>query len=146
MIPIVYELIPVRVDITQQNSLPQKFWITYSDINKDTEYILFIPPKSKYIESDAKYLKKISCKEGDYLTVKQRDYFCNNKYIGTASEFDGNMNKIEYFEFNGIIQNGKYFVIGSHPLSHDSKYFGFVDKSQILRKAEPLFKDLTNDN
>jgi type IV secretory pathway protease TraF len=30
------------------------------------------------------------------------------------------------------------FVIGTHPLSYDSKYFGFVDKSQILRRAKPL--------
>jgi CxxC motif-containing protein len=37
------------------------------------------------------------------------------------------------------IPKDKIFVVGTHPLSHDSKYFGFVDKSQIIRKATPLF-------
>jgi type IV secretory pathway protease TraF len=139
-IPFVYEKSPIRIDITQQESLPQKVWITYSDLSINSNYILFNPPKNKYMNnSDIKYLKKIVCKEGDFLKVKNRDYFCNEDYIGTASYFDGKLKPIENFTFNGVVPKDKYFVAGEHILSYDSKYFGFIDKSQILRKAKPFF-------
>jgi len=136
--PIVYKNLPIRIDFTQQSSLDYKIWVTYN-LSTATNYILFVPPKSKYISNDdVKYLKKIACKEKDFLTTINQDYFCNDKHIGTSSRFDGNGKKIDNFIFNGIIPKGKYFVVGTHPLSHDSKYFGFIDKSQILRKAKPL--------
>lgn len=140
IVPFLYEKLPIRIDITQQSSLPQKIWLTYSDLAVESEYILFISPKTKYtLDSNIEYLKKISCNEDDLLVVDEnRDYFCNDKYIGTASKYDGNKNLIENFVFSGIIPKNKYFVTGTHPLSHDSKYFGFVDKSQILRKAIPI--------
>lgn len=140
IVPFIYEHLPIRIDITQQSSLPQKFWLTYSDLSKQSDYILFVPPKSKYIKNDnVKYLKKIACKEGDLLKVdEKRNYFCNEKYIGTANEFDGNKNRVDNFIYNGYIPKDKYFVIGTHVLSHDSKYFGFIDEAQILRKAVPL--------
>jgi len=139
IIPIVYKNLPIRIDFTQQSSLEYKIWLTYSDLSIDTNYILFVPPKSKYISSDdVKYLKKIACKEQDFLTTIDMDYFCNGKYIGTSSRFDGNGKKIDNFIFNGTIPKDKFFVVGTHPLSHDSKYFGFIDKTKVLRKAKPF--------
>ncbi len=139
IVPIVYEKLPVRIDITQQSSLPQKVWITYSNLDIEAEYMLFKPSKNKYIKDRTLYLKKIACKEGDYLVVKDREFFCNGVYLGTASEFDGNKNKVDMFIFNGEIPKNKFFVVGTHTLSHDSKYFGFVDISQVVRKAKPFF-------
>lgn len=140
IIPYLYEKLPIRVDITQESSLPYKLWLTYENLSTKSDYILFLPPKSKYISNpNAQYLKKIVCKEGDLLKVEEKDYFCNGNYIGTASKYDGNRNQIDNFKFNGIIPIDKFFVVGTHPLSHDSKYFGFVDKSKILRKAIPIY-------
>ena len=48
IVPFLYEKLPIRVDITQQNSLPQKIWLTYSDLTVESDYVLFIPPKTKY--------------------------------------------------------------------------------------------------
>ena len=60
LIPFVYEKLPIRIDMTQQSSLPQELWITYSDISLEKDYVLFTPPQSKYIANkDVKYLKKI---------------------------------------------------------------------------------------
>lgn len=138
-LPLVYESLPVRIDITQQDSLANKIWITYKDISLDTKYVLFIPPFTKYTKnSDIKYLKKIGCREGQNLSIKENKYFCDNELIGIAKEKDMNGVKLEKFEFNGIVPKDKYFVIGTHEYSFDSKYFGFIDKSQILRKAKPF--------
>lgn len=140
LIPKIYEKLPIRIDFTQQQSLNNSIWISYSDLSIDTNYILFIPPKSRYIQNDkVQYLKKIGCKEGDYLKVINDEFFCNGNFIGKARKYDSNLNIVEQFYFDGLIPQDKYFVIGTHDLSYDSKYFGFIDKSQILRKETPLF-------
>ena len=110
-----------------RNNFAMKFNNTNNDYIRAFDYFCTI------------YDKKIVCKENDFLDVNEKNYFCNGKYIGTATKYDGNKNEIDNFKFNGIIPKDKFFVVGTHPLSHDSKYFGFVDKSQILRKAIPLF-------
>lgn len=141
-IPYLYNKLPVRIDITQQKSLDNSLWITYSDLSVKSNYILFIPPKSIYTKKEnIQYLKQIACNEGDILKVEGKDYYCNDKYIGTACIYDGKGNKVDNFIFNGEIPIDKFFVTGTHHLSYDSKYFGFIDKSQILRKAKPLFEE-----
>ena len=141
-IPSLYEKLPIRIDITQQQSLSNTLWISYSDLNIDTDYILFIPPKSRYIKDEkVQYLKMIACKEGDLLESFDSNFYCNKNFIGTARKYDSNMNIVEQFKFNGIFKIDKYFFAVTHELCYDSKYFGFIDKSQILRKETPLFKD-----
>lgn len=138
-IPYIYSKLPIRIDITQQNSLENSIWITYSDVNRETEYILFTPPKSKYIKNEKiQYLKKIGCKEGMYLEVLNDSYFCNNELIGKALKYDGNNKPLTQFIYNGYIPKDNYFVIGTHELSYDSKYFGFISKDKVLRTATPL--------
>lgn len=82
--------------------------------------------------------KKLLVKKMITRVDEYGQYYCNN-LIGRANKVDGNNKEIENFKFNGIIPKDKIFVVGTHALSHDSKYFGFVDKSQIIRKFTPLF-------
>lgn len=140
IIPYIYSIMPIRIDITQQSSLPYKLWITYKDLSIDSDYVLFIPPKTKYTQQDnLQYLKKVICKENDYLQVNSnKEFYCNSKFIGKASDYDFHLNPVDYFKFNGVIPKDKYFVVGTHKLSYDSKYFGFIDKKSILRKAKPI--------
>ncbi|EAL3751808.1 S26 family signal peptidase, partial [Campylobacter coli] len=37
----------------------------------------------------------------------------------------------EQFIFNGVIPKDKFFVMGTHPRSFDSRYWGFVDRKDI---------------
>lgn len=39
--------------------------------------------------------------------------------------------KVEQFIFNGVIPKDKFFVMGTHPRSFDSRYWGFVDRKDI---------------
>lgn len=139
VVPYSYEHMPIRIDITQQASLDNKLWLTYSDLSKDTEYVLFTPPLTKYTKDrDVEYLKKIGCSQGQSLEVIDNIYFCDGKPLGKALEKDMNGNKMEKFIFNGIVPNGELFVVGTHPYSFDSKYFGFIKENDILRKARPF--------
>ncbi|WP_325099558.1 S26 family signal peptidase [Campylobacter sp. TTU-622] len=60
-------------------------------------------------------------------------YYCDNVFLGIAQKTDKDGNKVEQFIFNGVIPKDKFFVMGTHPRSFDSRYWGFVDK-KILKE------------
>lgn len=80
-------------------------------------------------------IKKVVCKEGDFLLVEGDAYFCNGEKVAEA--YRGAFT--ERFIYKGEVPKGKYFVVGEHPKSYDSKYMGFVDRSRIVAKVVPLF-------
>ena len=43
------------------------------------------------------------------------------------------------FTDNGPVPAGQLFLVGTHPRSYDSRYFGFVDAREILHQALPLW-------
>lgn len=51
--------------------------------------------------------------------------------MGIAQKTDKDGNKVEQFIFNGVIPKDNFFVMGTHPRSFDSRYWGFVDRKDI---------------
>lgn len=92
----------------------------------------------KYIPDDVVLIKKVACDSGDRLFVMDKVYYCNDKLISIAKDKDRKGNKVDNFKFNGVIPDGKLFVIGTNKDSYDSKYFGFIDASKIIYKIYPL--------
>lgn len=139
--PYLYENAPTRVDFSMESSLPYSAWLTTTPFDKNKDrYIMFIPPVKNEYTAKAKHLiKYVSCKEGDVLHVEGMSYYCNGAEIATALSNDHRGHKVDHFDFNGVVPSGKYFVTGTHPRSYDSRYFGFVDKSNIERGAKPLW-------
>lgn len=142
LLPPLYKMLPVRIDVTKEHSLPYTFWITTNPFNsqKDT-YAMFHPTvKNDYTKKVNYLLKEIGCKEGHVLSTKaDRSYFCDGKYLGSAVAFDSKGAFVENFKFNGLVPKDNFFMIGTDPRSYDSRYFGFVKKEQIERGAKPLW-------
>ena len=87
-----------------------------------------------------KTTKKVGCVSGDSLSVKwKKHYYCNGTYLGYAKDKSIKGNPVENFIHNGIIPEGMLFVIGDHPDSYDSKYFGFLRKENVKAIAYPIF-------
>jgi type IV secretory pathway protease TraF len=85
-------------------------------------------------------LKEVGCGPGDGLRVDAvGDVYCDGDYLGRALSEDSNGNPLPLFIFDGVIPEGKLFVVGHHPRSWDSRYFGFVDVEEVLNRAYPLF-------
>lgn len=141
-VPIIYDKLPIRIDITQQESLSSKLWITNDKFDAASDnYALFIPPPDKYTKSASFYLKKISCKEGEHLHTVGSEFFCNDKHIGRALDYDMQGNPLKHEKYDLIIPKNKYFFSGTHKYSYDSRYFGLIDRNAITRGAKPLFGD-----
>ena len=85
-------------------------------------------------------VKQVGCYEGQTLRVDAaRNFFCDGRLLGQALEFDSRGEPLPLFIPDGPVPLGKLFMIGSHPRSYDSKYFGYVDADEILFKAYPLW-------
>jgi type IV secretory pathway protease TraF len=85
-------------------------------------------------------LKEVGCGPGDRLRVDAvGDVYCGGDYLGRALPEDSNGNRLPLFRFDGVIPEGKLFVVGHHPRSWDSRYFGFVALEEVLNRAYPLF-------
>jgi type IV secretory pathway protease TraF len=142
LLPPLYQILPVRVDVTKEHSLPYTFWITKApfDASKD-KYAMFHPTvKNNYTEKVSYLLKEVGCSEGHMLnTSTDGNYFCDGKYLGKAVVLDKNGVFVEHYKFNGVIPKDNFFMMGTHPHSYDSRYFGFVRKDQIERGAKPLW-------
>lgn len=89
------------------------------------------------------FTKIIKCSGGDFLyTVVNKEkgnkYYCNESFIGQAKSYDMENRKIESFVFNGYIKKGQFFMYGTHEYSYDSRYWGLMDKSQIVGLSKGL--------
>lgn len=85
-------------------------------------------------------IKKVGCLPGDHLTMDAANrFFCNGRFLGQALEADSKGRPLPQFLFNGPVPGGKLFMIGTHPRSYDSKYFGFIDAHEISHQALPLW-------
>ncbi|CDT76347.1 S26 family signal peptidase [Vibrio crassostreae] len=85
-------------------------------------------------------IKKIKCMPSDVLKIDNEGWVtCNDYFLGMAGDRvnEGTGEVIKMFQYNGVIPEDKAFVMGEHPTSFDSRYYGLVVLSE-LTKVEKL--------
>ncbi len=104
------------------------------------DYVIFRPEHMDPYINGKTLVKKVTCDEGDQLTEKGMGYFCNGSvYLGRAKDFSLKGERLKNFVYNGVIPKGFCFVEGSNINSYDSRYWGFLKKSDIEACAYPVF-------
>lgn len=124
--------------VNNSPSLPYEFFILSHKpedkvLTKGTiiEYPTWIDYKDVHKKGDL-FVKRIGCMPGQHLELVGDNFFCDKWYIGSILHKDLKGRDIGLrFNFNGTIPEGKYFALGDHERSFDSRYYGFVDESQI---------------
>lgn len=110
-----------------------------SDLQAGTYVVFDMYTKQHKNCRPCQVVKKIGCTEGNNLHVdKNNFYYCNDEYLGTTQPFTKTGNPLYSFCFDGSVPQGKLFVIGDHKDSYDSKYVGFINKSDIKAVALPI--------
>ena len=85
-------------------------------------------------------IKRVGCLPGEQLIMDAANqFFCNGRLLGQALEADSNGRPLPRFSFNGTVPADKLFMVGTHPRSYDSKYYGFIDVHKISHQALPLW-------
>lgn len=100
-------------------------------ISKGDIIYFSLPIETPYYKKSSNFGKIVMCMSGEELKTKGFDYYCNKEYLGTAKTTDKDGKPVEQFVFNGKIPNGSFFVMGTHPRSYDSRYWGFVSERDI---------------
>ena len=85
-------------------------------------------------------IKRVGCRPGEWLRVDAELRFtCDGRPLGQALATDSQGRPLPRFTHNGPVAAGQLFLVGTHPRSYDSRYFGFVDAHEILHQALPLW-------
>jgi conjugal transfer pilin signal peptidase TrbI len=127
--------------ISQTESLNYKvfwkssIWVDKSEKTlKKGDYVLF-----EFAE-DVYYVKRIGCLPSQHLQKHDEAWFCDNSKLKDITiTHSSSGQKLKQFDFDGIIPEGKYFVIGDSQNSFDSRYWGFANIEKILYTLTPLW-------
>ena len=85
-------------------------------------------------------IKRVGCRPGEWLQRDaQHGFSCDGRPLGQALATDSQGRPLPRFTHNGPVPAGQLFLVGTHPRSYDSRYFGFVDAHEILHQALPLW-------
>ncbi|MDA8090389.1 MAG: S26 family signal peptidase [Nitrospiraceae bacterium] len=116
------------------------FLVRHPAVITKGDYVIFRPKHMDPYINGKTLVKKVTCDEGDTLTEHGKKYFCNGDvYLGRAKDFSLKGERLKNFVYNGVIPKGFCFVSGSNINSYDSRYWGFLKKSDIEARAYPVF-------
>lgn len=80
-------------------------------------------------------LKEVVAVEGDCVEVVHNKIYINGEFKGDITEVDSKGRELVSFVKDGVLKSGEVFLLGRGKNSFDSRYFGVVKKSEILKKT-----------
>lgn len=80
-------------------------------------------------------LKEAAGVAGDHVSVSEKGYYINDRYLGSVLQTDTQGNPLPVYRFEGSVPAG-YILVAGHGNSFDSRYFGPVAISgvQVFRQ------------
>lgn len=132
------------LQISRDISLPYNIWLKgfKNESYKIGDYIFlhYKNPNDKIV-TEKNLIKQIRCAEGDTLSFKNGEFFCNDLYLCNVIEVTKNnlpLTPMLKENENIIIPHNQYFVMGTHERSYDSRYFGLININMINYKMIPI--------
>lgn len=112
-------------------------WVTDGEIDTG-DYVVFDYKHDLMPEGLTRLSKRVGCLYPQYIRIESLDYFCDGIFLGTALETNSKGELLPHFKINGQIPQGQAFLVGDHPHSFDSRYFGLIDVNQLHRAVALL--------
>lgn len=96
------------------------------------DYVVFRPSGPTANIKREFLLKRVAGVGGDRLTIHDKKIWINDHLVATGLDLLDltRANPVD-FERDETIPAGQLFVIGTHPKSFDSRYWGYLNQSQI---------------
>lgn len=111
------------------------------DKNITNDYVVFEYNKIDYknYHRGKLFIKRIGCDSGQHLLIQDYKVVCDGRTIATIFKKNEEGEVLPNYSYDGIILNNQFFALGEHLKSFDSRYFGPVDKKQIIYSARRIF-------
>ena len=133
------------------DSLPKGvYWLTKAKGIKKGDIVLFNVPENaekyihgrKYLKKDVKkLLKKVAATEKDNIMRIDDKLYINREFHSYIKNKDSKGRELPYLSSDSLQpMTGELLVLGTHPSSFDSRYFGVIKKSEIENKAKLILK------
>jgi conjugal transfer pilin signal peptidase TrbI len=110
------------------------------------DYVVFRSRGTEPFYADGtRMLKRIVGVAGDRVLVNSQGVFVNGVFVGTLlhAERGGRLWKlgqgVEHFVRDESVPAGLWWVMGTHPRSFDSRYWGYIATDQIMGRARPIW-------
>ncbi|OCG28966.1 conjugative transfer signal peptidase TraF [Gilliamella sp. HK2] len=144
-----------RINITK--SIPIGVYRTVNKAADKYDYVIFCPPENEifkearsrdYIDigfcpgSYGFLMKKIVATKGDHVTISTDGVFINGKFLPLSvplhRDLQGRvMNKIA---INKVLSDSEVLLMSDvSKTSFDARYFGIIDKKNIVSVVKPVF-------
>lgn len=132
--------LPGNISVTLTSSVGYRLFFLTDPESRDFrqgDYLLF----DKHLDQAQtdRLLKKVGCAPGQRLSAGEGKFSCDGHFLCRALAQDSKGNRLPQFIFNGLVPPGSLFMVGSHPRSYDSRYFGFIHADSVFKKAYPLW-------
>lgn len=95
--------------------------------------------RRSYIGPNTPLLKRVAASEGDRVCRRGQAVLVSGQQVAIALGTDRAGKPLPLWQGCHQLQNGQVFVLGTHPESFDSRYFGPIDREQIAGAAIPMF-------
>ncbi len=108
----------------------------------DGDMIYFSKPNGLFDYVAEEYIMKVVAGvPGDHLTIKDGVVQINGKPVVSGFPLAERFyfHQSQYFDKDEVIPKGKVFMIGTHRLSDDSRYWGYLDTSYIRGIGYKIF-------
>lgn len=85
-------------------------------------------------------LKLVAGVPGDHVTIKDGTVQINGKTVVSGFPLARFYHRSEKdFDRDEVIPPGRFFLVGLHPMSNDSRYWGYLDADKVSGFAYKLF-------
>ncbi len=81
-------------------------------------------------------LKRLSAEEGDFVCRKGLWITINGRVVATAMSNDGHGRRLPDWQGCQLLKTHEVFVLGEHPKSFDSRYFGVLQRGDLIGKVK----------
>lgn len=121
-----------RVVLAHGESIPYTvLWRSPSRVVAKGDYVMVEVTHPIIGAKPEKLTKQVACDEGDRLELRSDAFYCNGQRLGGFITRTWDDKPLVPFAYNGKIPEGSAFVMGTHPRSFDSRYFGLIEKTRM---------------
>lgn len=104
------------------------------------DYLFWKPSGALRYVNQEFVLKRVAGVPGDRLLIKDQNVYINGKLTVSGLPLSG-LYRVspKQLERDEVIPPGRFFVIGTHPNSDDSRYWGYLDIKNVAGIGYKIF-------